>query len=63
MAIAPTYPGVYIDEIPSTVHPIAGVSATIMGFVGYTARGIDNAYYCACIASSKRRFPPWRTSE
>ena len=42
MAITPTYPGVYIDELPSPVHTIAGVATSITAFVGYTARGIDN---------------------
>ena len=38
----PTYPGVYIQELPSAVHPITGVATSIAAFVGYTARGIDN---------------------
>src|SRR5215469_2414928 len=42
MAIAPTYPGVYIEELPSPVHTIAGVATSITAFVGYTGRGIDN---------------------
>jgi hypothetical protein len=33
---------VYIEEIPSGVHTIAGVATSITAFVGYTARGIDN---------------------
>jgi uncharacterized protein len=37
-----TYPGVYIQEVPSPVHSIAGVATSIAAFVGYTARGIDN---------------------
>jgi Bacteriophage tail sheath protein len=37
-----TYPGVYIQELPSPVHAIAGVATSITAFVGYTARGIDN---------------------
>jgi phage tail sheath protein FI len=37
-----TYPGVYIQELPSPVHSIAGVATSIAAFVGYTARGIDN---------------------
>jgi hypothetical protein len=37
-----TYPGVYIQELPSPVHPITGVATSIAAFVGYTARGIDN---------------------
>ena len=38
----PTYPGVYIQELPSAVHPITGVATSITAFVGYTSRGIDN---------------------
>ena len=38
----PSYPGVYIQELPSPVHTIAGVATSITAFVGYTARGIDN---------------------
>jgi uncharacterized protein len=37
-----SYPGVYIEELPSRVHTIAGVATSITAFVGYTARGIDN---------------------
>ena len=39
MPITPTYPGVYIEELPSTVHTIVGVSTSITAFVGYTKRG------------------------
>ena len=42
MAVTPTYPGVYIQELQSNVHPITGVATSIGAFVGYTARGIDN---------------------
>jgi hypothetical protein len=38
----PSYPGVYIQELTSAVHTIAGVATSITAFVGYTARGIDN---------------------
>ncbi|HEX3473112.1 MAG TPA: phage tail sheath C-terminal domain-containing protein [Silvibacterium sp.] len=37
-----SYPGVYIEELPSAVHPITGVATAIAAFVGYTERGIDN---------------------
>jgi Bacteriophage tail sheath protein len=37
-----TYPGVYIQELPSPVHAITGVATSIAAFVGYTKRGIDN---------------------
>jgi uncharacterized protein len=40
--VTPTYPGVYIQELPSPVHTIAGVATSITAFVGYTPRGIDN---------------------
>jgi uncharacterized protein len=36
-----TYPGVYIEELPSPVHTISGVATSVAAFVGYTARGID----------------------
>ena len=42
MPVAPTYPGVYIEEIPSGVHTITGVSTSITAFVGYTMRGTVN---------------------
>jgi len=37
-----TYPGVYIEEIPSGVRTITGVATSIAAFVGYTRRGIPN---------------------
>src|SRR5271170_6546185 len=37
-----TYPGVYIQELTSPVHPITGVATSVAAFVGYTATGIDN---------------------
>jgi phage tail sheath protein FI len=42
MAVTPTYPGVYIQELPSPVHTITGVATSITAFIGYTGRGIDN---------------------
>lgn len=42
MSINPTYPGVYIQEVPSAVRTIAGVSTSVTAFVGYTARGPTN---------------------
>jgi hypothetical protein len=44
MPITPTYPRVYIDELPSTVRTIIGVPASIAAFVGpvhVTNRGHD----------------------
>jgi phage tail sheath protein FI len=34
-----TYPGVYIQEQPSGVHPITGVATSIAAFVGWSAQG------------------------
>jgi phage tail sheath protein FI len=42
MAVTTTYPGVYIQEIPSGVRTITGVATSITAFVGYTARGPVN---------------------
>src|SRR6266481_2376460 len=39
MPIAPTYPGVYIEEIPSGVRTITGVATSITAFVGRARRG------------------------
>ncbi|MGB3137132.1 MAG: phage tail sheath subtilisin-like domain-containing protein [Nodosilinea sp.] len=42
MPITPTYPGVYIEEIPSGVRTITGVATSITAFVGRAARGPVN---------------------
>ncbi len=39
MPVAPTYPGVYIEEIPSGVRTITGVATSITAFVGRARRG------------------------
>lgn len=39
MPISPTYPGVYIEEIPSGVRAIRGVATSITAFVGRALRG------------------------
>ncbi len=43
MPVQPTYPGVYIEERPSGVHTIVGVSTSVTAFVGAAARGPVNA--------------------
>jgi len=42
MPVAPTYPGVYIEEVPSGVRTITGVSTSVTAFIGFTARGPVN---------------------
>jgi phage tail sheath protein FI len=39
MPITPTYPGVYIEEIPSGVRTITGVATSITAFIGRAIRG------------------------
>ena len=41
MPVLTTYPGAYIEEIPSGVHTITAVATSITAFVGYTQRGLD----------------------
>lgn len=42
MPVQVSYPGVYVEELPSGVHTITGVATSITAFVGYTSRGLDN---------------------
>ncbi len=39
MPVHPTYPGVYIEELPSGVHTITGVATSIAAFVGWAPKG------------------------
>jgi hypothetical protein len=39
MPVTPTYPGVYIEEIPSGVRTITGVATSITAFVGWAPKG------------------------
>ena len=42
MPVTPTYPGVYIEEIPSGARSIASVATSICAFVGPTKQGPVN---------------------
>src|SRR6266566_7115325 len=42
MPITPTYPGVYIEEIPSGVRTITGVSTSVTAFAGLAKTGDVN---------------------
>src|SRR6476620_2600898 len=42
MPIVPTFPGVYIEEIPSGVRTITGVATSITAFLGKALRGPVN---------------------
>ena len=39
MSVTPTYPGVYIQEIPSGVRTITGIATSITAFVGWAKQG------------------------
>jgi hypothetical protein len=42
MPITPTYPGVYIEELPSGVRTITGVATSITAFIGRASKGPTN---------------------
>jgi uncharacterized protein len=42
MPVSPTYPGVYIEELPNPVRTIIGVPTAITAFVGPARRGLVN---------------------
>jgi phage tail sheath protein FI len=40
MPVRPTYPGVYVEEIPSGVRTVSGVSTSVAAFIGTFPRGL-----------------------
>ncbi|MDT5085251.1 MAG: uncharacterized protein QOH54_2533 [Mycobacterium sp.] len=42
MPVATSYPGVYIQEVPSSVHTVTGVPTSVAAFVGYARQGPVN---------------------
>lgn len=57
MAIAPTYPGVYVQEIPSGVRTIVGVGTSIAMFIGTAKKGpMFKPIRCTSYADYARRF-------
>ncbi len=65
MSVPLTYPGVYIEEIPSGVRSITGVATSITAFIGSALRGEENepilvqsfAEYTRTFGSLSRRHP------
>jgi uncharacterized protein len=52
-----TYPGVYIEEIPSGVRTIAGVATSVTAFIGRTQRGpVDEPTAIHSFADFERTF-------
>jgi Bacteriophage tail sheath protein len=57
MPIAPTYPGVYIEELSSGVRTITGVATSITAFVGWAPKGpTDRAESVLSWAEYERKF-------
>jgi uncharacterized protein len=57
MPVTPTYPGVYIQEIPSGVRTIVGVSTSITAFIGRARRGpVDQAVTIFSYGDFERTF-------
>ena len=57
MPVKPTFPGVYIEEVPSGVRTIVGVATSVGAFVDYFARGpMDYALQIFSFADFEREF-------
>ena len=57
MPSALTFPGVYIEEIPSGVRTISGVATSIALFIGWAARGpTDRAVRLTSVADFERQY-------
>ena len=44
MAVIPTYPGVYVEELSSGVRSVAALPTSITAFVGRALRGPTDEY-------------------
>ena len=47
-----SYPGVYIEEVPSGVRTITGVATSITAFIGRTLRGVPTSVVLALRANA-----------
>lgn len=57
MPSALTYPGVYVEEVPSGVHTIVGVATSITAFIGRAERGpVDDATRINSFGDYERNF-------
>lgn len=57
MPVSPTYPGVYIEEIPSGVRPVVGVATSIAAFIGPFRKGpADAAVQIFSMADFEREY-------
>src|SRR5712691_4234574 len=52
-----TYPGVYVEEVPSGVRTITGVATSVTAFIGRARKGpIDTAIDITSFADFEREF-------
>ncbi len=57
MAVQPTYPGVYVQEVPSGVRTITGVGTSIGLFIGASKKGpLDKPVRCSNYTTFKNKF-------
>ena len=57
MPVAVSYPGIYVEEIPSGVRTITGVATSITAFIGRAKRGpVDKATFINSFGDFERRF-------
>ena len=57
MPVALSYPGVYVEELPSGVRTISGVATSIALFIGWAARGpTDTAVRLTSFSDYERRY-------
>ena len=57
MPVSPTYPGVYIEEVPSGVRTLTGVATSIGAFIGFFSRGpLDEAVRVLSFGDFERSF-------
>jgi phage tail sheath protein FI len=64
MPVLPTYPGVYIEEVPSGVRTITGVATSITAFIGRAWKGpVNEPVTITSLADYERKFGGlWRKS-
>ncbi|GHH78872.1 hypothetical protein GCM10018793_30460 [Streptomyces sulfonofaciens] len=57
MPTIPSYPGVYVEELPSSVRTVQTVTTSVTAFVGHTRRGpLDQPIRVTGFADFERRF-------
>ena len=57
MPVTPTYPGVYVEEIPSGAHTITGVATSIAAFVDFFPKGpLNEATQIFGLSDFERQF-------